>query len=253
MTAVAAAATAPLASGATDPVFVSSNPNGGWSEGGYYVHNNVWNGAKYQPCTSTLHAWSHAHWYAAARMNNRSGDGAVKAYPNAHRDFNRAPVSSFESITSGFAETSPQAGIYDFAYDLWLNGIAKPGCTEIMVWTENFGQTPSGRHMRDVSFDGRTFKVYATSDKSYLAFVAATNFTAGTLNLLALTRWTMSQGWLGANATLDQICYGVEIVSTDDAEAKFEVTGFSIDAKLSPKADPSDRPNAALNPAPDRR
>ena len=38
---------------AGDPVFVTSKPNGGWSTGGYYVHNNMWNSAKYHPCTST--------------------------------------------------------------------------------------------------------------------------------------------------------------------------------------------------------
>src|SRR3954462_2351778 len=41
-----------------DPLFVTSDPNGGWSEGGYYVHNNLWNSRKYEPCTSTLHASS---------------------------------------------------------------------------------------------------------------------------------------------------------------------------------------------------
>src|SRR5262245_53172254 len=31
------------ASACTNPVFVTSDPNGGWSDGGYYVHNNMWN------------------------------------------------------------------------------------------------------------------------------------------------------------------------------------------------------------------
>jgi hypothetical protein len=26
---------------AANPLFVTSDPNGGWSEGGYYVHNNM--------------------------------------------------------------------------------------------------------------------------------------------------------------------------------------------------------------------
>ena len=60
-----------------DKEFVTSDPNGGRSIHGYYVHNNMWNRAQYSPCTSTLHARSHDDWYVVARMNNKTGDGAV--------------------------------------------------------------------------------------------------------------------------------------------------------------------------------
>lgn len=33
----------PALAGGGDPVFVTSDPKGGWSNGGYYVHNNMWN------------------------------------------------------------------------------------------------------------------------------------------------------------------------------------------------------------------
>ncbi len=228
---IALSAVALLATGAASPKFVTSDPNGGWPDGGYYVHNNMWNSAKYSPCTSTLHAWSHDKWRVVTRMNNKTGDGAVKTYPNVHRDYRSVPVSSFDSITSTFAETSPHVGIYNFAYDLWINGIAKPGCTEIMIWTENFKQVPGGRYVQDVTFDGRTYKVYKRSGSGYIAFVATANFTSGTVNLLEIMKWVMAKGWLSDKSTLNQICYGVEIVSTDDTEATFQVTAFSIDAK----------------------
>jgi hypothetical protein len=223
-------ATVFVATCAAGPVFVTSDPNGGWPEGGYYVHNNLWNSAKYKPCTSTLSAWSHDHWQVVTRMNNKSRDGAVKTYPNVHRDYARVPIGSFDSLTSSFAETSPRTGIYDFAYDIWVNGIAKPGCTEIMIWNDNCGQTPSGDPMQDVNFGGRTFKVYKTRDSGYLAFVAATNFTSGTVNLLEMMKWTMAKNWLSSTSTVDQICFGVEVVSTDDVDSTFQVTAFSIEA-----------------------
>ena len=75
-----------FATSAADPKFVTSDPNGGWSEGGYYVHNNMWNRASY-PCASKLYATSHDSWYVVTRMNNKTGDGAVKTYPNVHRDY----------------------------------------------------------------------------------------------------------------------------------------------------------------------
>ncbi|MHC4521158.1 MAG: GH12 family glycosyl hydrolase domain-containing protein [Planctomycetota bacterium] len=212
----------------TDPVFVTADRNGGWSNAGYYVHNNMWNSAKYGPSAQTLYAWSFDHWHVVARMSNSTGDGAVKTYPNVHKDYDRVPIGSLDSLTSTFAATGPQVGIYNFAYDIWINGIATPGCTEIMIWTDNFNQVPGGRHVRDVTFAGRTYRVYKRAGSGYIAFVPTANFTSGTLDLLEMANWTIAQGWLPAQSTLNQICFGVEIVSTDDTDATFAVTAFSI-------------------------
>jgi hypothetical protein len=239
-----------LPAGAADPAFVTSDKNGGWAEGGYYVHNNMWNSAKYEPCTSTLHAWSHDQWQVVTRMNNRTGDGAVKTYPNVHRDYHGALVSSFESITSSFAEKSPGSGIYNFAYDLWLNGIARPGCTEIMIWTENCKQVPGGSYVQDVVFDARTYKVYRRAQSGYIAFVAAADFRSGTVNLLDFMKWVIARGWLPETSTLDQVCFGVELVSTDDQEATFQVAAFSIDSKLKPAPEPVRPASATTNATP---
>jgi hypothetical protein len=246
----ALSAAALLATGASNPAFVTSDPNAGWSDGGYYVHNNMWNHAKYSPCASTLYAWSHDNWYVVTRMNNKTGDGAVKTYPNVHRDYRSVPLDSFDSITSRFAETSPHAGIYNVAYDIWINGIARPGCTEIMIWTDNFNQVPGGKHVEDVTFGSQTYKVYRNSRSGYIAFVAATNFTSGTVNLLDIMKWATAQGWFSSKSTLNQICFGVEIVSTDDADATFRVTDFSIDAKLRPGPDGTAPASGATNSTP---
>jgi hypothetical protein len=237
---IALLATALLAAGADAPEFVTSDPNGGQSINGYYVHNNLWNAAKYSPCTSTLHARSHDDWYVVTRMNNKAGDGAVKTYPNVHKDYRRVPIGSFESLTSRFAATGPRVGIYNVAYDLWINGIATKRCTEIMVWTENFNQVPGGRYVQDATFGGRRYKVYKSAGNSrYIAFVAAENFTSGTVDLLAIMNWTIAKGWLPPDSTLHQVCFGVEMVSTDDQDATFKVTEFSIDAKPKPPPAPA--------------
>ena len=220
-----------LAGSAAEPAFVTSDPNGGWAHGGYYVHNNMWNSAKYSPCTSTLYAWAPNNWYVMTRMNNQKGDGAVKTYPNVHRDYRSVPISTFTSLTSTFAETSPSVGIYNVAYDLWLNGIATPGCTEIMIWTKNSKQVPGGRFVQDATFGGRTFKVYTTPNHGYVAFVAAANFSSGTVDLLEIMNWAAEKGWFERKSTVNQICFGVEVVSTEDTEARFQVSAFSIDAK----------------------
>jgi hypothetical protein len=47
--------------GCTKPVFVTSDTNGGWSDGGYYVHNNMWN-SSVQLGPETLYACSYRDW-----------------------------------------------------------------------------------------------------------------------------------------------------------------------------------------------
>jgi hypothetical protein len=142
--------------------------NGGWSNGGYYVHNNMWNCRKYS-CSETLYACSYHSWYVVANMNNNSGDGAVKTYPNVHKDYQNVPIRSFKSITSTFATTSPHVGIYNVAYDIWTNGIATSGSTEFMIWTENFHQTPAGSRVTTATFGGRNYNVWKTANIDRLA------------------------------------------------------------------------------------
>jgi hypothetical protein len=43
------------------PVFVTADTNGGWSDGGYYVHNNMWNSAM-QMGPETMYACSYRNW-----------------------------------------------------------------------------------------------------------------------------------------------------------------------------------------------
>ena len=128
-----------------------------WNVSPYFVSNNMWNASGYS-VSQTLYACSYSNWYVTATMNNDNGDGAVKTYPNSQRDFNE-PISSLSSVTSTFAETSPGTGIYEDAYDIWINGLATSGSTELMIWTQNNGQTPCGsvqgtRHVRRADLHG---------------------------------------------------------------------------------------------------
>lgn len=120
------------------------------------------------------------------------------------------------------------SGIYEFAYDIWLNGVASGGSTEIMIWTDNYKQVPSGSVLDTVTFDGETYDVYKSG--SYIAFVDQKNVTSGTLNLLSFFNYVIGKGWIAATSTLGAIDYGVELVSTDGADATFAVTDFSLKA-----------------------
>jgi Glycosyl hydrolase family 12 len=162
-----------------------------------------------------------------AKMDDATHDGAVKTYPNVHKDFSGAPaLSSFTAISSSFAHAGPHVGIYEFAYDMWLNGVATSGSTEVMIWTDNYKQVPSGSVQETVTFDGQSYQVYKSG--SYIAFVAVNNVTSGTVNLLAFFNHLITKGWIPSTSTLGAIDYGVELVSTNATDATFAVTDFSL-------------------------
>lgn len=211
------------------PQYVTSDQNGMWNLSPYFVANDMWNVSGYN-VSQTLSACSFSNWYVTATMDNSKGDGAVKTFPNSHRDFDNSPrVSSFKSITSTFADTGPASGIYEDAYDIWLNGIGGSSSTEVMIWTSNHGQTPSGTTQGTVTIGGMSYTAWKTAG-DYIAFVANANFASGSVNLLAFFQWLMSKGWIGGDATLAQVDYGVELVSTNGVPATFAFTGFTINA-----------------------
>ncbi len=225
------------AAACTNPKFVTSDPNGMYFSGRYVVHNNMWNIDGYD-VSETLSACSPSNWYVRATANNSSGDGAVKTYPNVHQDFHNwstgaePRLSTFTTIRSSFAARTPGFGIYNAAYDIWLNGV--PGDHEVMIWTDNYKQVPSGSLIaKGQKFAGHQWKVYATDDNGYLAFVPNKRLTRETLPLRKMLSWLVSRGRVPGDATLGQICFGFEIVSTDGRPATFTVTDFSLKIRRS--------------------
>jgi hypothetical protein len=211
----------------TKPHFATSDPNGGVADGGYYVHNNLWNASSYPGTKGTTQVCSYRSWNHIGTAKN-NGDGGVKTYPNVHKDYSGRTISSFSKLTSTFAATSPGTGIYDVAYDLWLNGVPND---EVMIWTDNHKQVPAGsRFASGVKVSGYTWDVYATGDNGYLAFVPSNGarITSGTIDIKAMLSYLVSKGRVASNATVDQICYGVEIVDTGGSPATWRFTDFSI-------------------------
>lgn len=222
------------AAACTSPRFVTSDQNGMWSTGRYIVHNNMWNIGGYN-VRETLAACSHRNWKVTATASNASGDGAVKTYPNVHRDFHdwgtgREPrLSSFTRLRSRFAATTPRVGIYNAAYDIWLNGV--PGQHEVMIWTDNYRQVPAGRPVGSHRFSGHRWRVWATPDNSYIAFVPRHRITQGRLGIKRMLDWLVARGRLEKNVTVGQICFGFEIVSTGGRPATFKVDDFAVTAQ----------------------
>ncbi len=214
----------------TAPVFTTSDTNGGWSDGGYYVHNNMWNANSGE----TLFACAYNNWYVEA--TGYSGT-SVKTYPNVHKDMPNAfttgvPFNSYGTISSSFgALQGPRVGIYNVAYDLWLNGVGwGGGSTEMMIWTENFNQRPLGSIKATFTGSGMTFDVwhYNDGDANVVSFVVRNTMLSGNLNLKEMISWAISKGYIPPNPSVNQIGYGVEICSTDNTKQRFSFTDFSV-------------------------
>ena len=215
-------------------MFVTSDRDGGWSTSGYYVHNNMWNDEETLG-PETLYACSYKNWYVTSTQTNHAG--AVKTYPNVHKDFNNLDgtrLNNFSTITSTFAGRGPRVGIYNVAYDLWLNGVGwGNGTTELMVWTENFNQRPAGSIVATYSAGGHTFDVWRLNDgdANLVSFAVRGTLYSGSLDLKAMISWAISMGYIPANPLVNQIGYGVEIVSTNGKPATFTFTDFSVTAR----------------------
>ena len=225
----------------TNPKAVPVDPGNAQSgvvKGHYFVTNDSWNARHYRGLSQTLFVCNYDSWYAVAAMNNDSGDGAVKTSPNVQETWYPTPtaLSSWKSITSRFSDvppgTGPGYGTWEFAYDIWLNGLADANSTEIMIWTYNNGQAPYGSPVGSFTDAGQDYVVYRSPppDK-YIAFVALNGSLSGRVNLLDFFRYAIGQGWMPASSKLYQICHGVELVSTNGKREKFAVNNFSIGMK----------------------
>lgn len=227
-----------------NPTYTTTKSDDGKTFGDYYVHNNMWNASGYN-VTQKLEACSAQKWNVTTTADNSKKDGAVKTYPNVHKDYHNWSTGAepkwdtVANLNSTFGATAPRGAgqIYNVAYDIWLNGV--PGNREIMIWTENWNQTPAGSKVGSVQVAGKTWDFWATGKNDILTFVSPQPMTSGSLDLKAVLTWLSQQGRIPANSTLGQICYGVEVVSTNGQAATFKFTDFSIGGSTIPTPTPS--------------
>jgi hypothetical protein len=204
--------------------------------GDYYADAGLWAaaGSDYH---SRMVVCSPGRWEVTARVTD-GGSRSVKAYPNVHMDFldwnsGQAPrVSDFTRIRASYRANAARVGTYNVAFDIWLNGIG-PGAHELMIWTENRGQTPAGEPVGHMRFAKRRWTLWkgSVSGIEYLALVPNRALSSGRLPLLEVMNRLIRTGHLPASSTLAQIGFGVEIVSTDGRPAVFRVSKFRVQAE----------------------
>ncbi|MFO7191298.1 MULTISPECIES: hypothetical protein [Thermocrispum] len=235
------AATTVAAQKCADPVQTWSTDDGGGPIDGngegdgkdYYGGPNVWNDNG--TVSHNMAVCSFSSWYVEAAATD-AGDGAVLSYPNVHKDWHdwnsgaEPSLDSFERIPTRFAHEAPDVGAWNFAYDVWINGVGNgPGTTELMIWTQYQDQRPAGDLRDTVTVGDTEWELWATDDDEIVSFVATEPMTSGELDIKQFTDHLVSSGMLKDGSTLGQIGYGVEIVDTA-GQQRFDVTDFQVDA-----------------------
>jgi hypothetical protein len=189
-----------------------------------------------QPCgPESVHVCSASSWYVESQ--EPANNTAVLTFPGVQDNFGTGKgvaISSYKSMTSTYAFVIPNIGDYEMTYDIWLNGEASAGCTEIMIWLDNHGQTPAGSVVHsNVAVGGSTFNVWRSTSGSWqtISFETTSSFSptaSGTVDLLAIYNYVVQQGWMAASSALYQIGFGPEICSTGGQNETFYINDFTI-------------------------
>jgi len=227
------AASGSAASSCTKTSATCMADNTGCNVASYYLYDNQWNcGPKSGNHCGPESAYGCANADGTVSFvttsNQPAGNTAVLTYPAVQSNFNSNPaLSSFRSITSSYTETSPHVGDYEVAYDCWFNNQAN----EVMVWVDNYNQVPAGKKVATgVTVGGHTWDVWWVQSSGYLAFNITSTLTSGTVDLLALFKYAVLNGWLPANSTVGQLAFGIEVCSTGGNAATFTIDSYSLTA-----------------------
>lgn len=216
----------------TNPVWNSSADFGQWSTNGFLVNNNKWNTGEAGP--QSIHACGYNSWYVVSDQPQIANNpGSIKTYPDTQKNFNQT-IGSFNSITSTFAHSAPAVGEWNFAYDIWLNGLATSSSTEVMIWTDHRypGTLPPGgaQDTRTPTIDGISYKAWRRSNGNggwYIGLAMTEKRNTGAVNLLHVFDYLSSQGWTSDSTKVSAIEYGVEIAWTGGPQT-FRLNNYSL-------------------------
>jgi len=199
----------------------------------YSVNQDMWNPGP--GSTQTLTATSAGHWQVST---DQPGGAAVRSYPNVSENLGQ-PISNYTAAVATFAERMPSGAAAEAAFDVWVNGVpgiaraSATGMIEVMVWTQNHGNTPAGTKTTTVTIGGQTFAVWECTTSRcvghpYYAFVLSRNETSGRVHILTALRWLVHRGLIPASDPLTQVAYGWEVRNTGGAARTFAVSSYRL-------------------------
>ena len=119
---------------------------------------------------------------------------SVQTYPNVHRDYNDVALTMIKSAR--FAATGPRCAgcVYNIAFDIWLgSGLSH----ELMLWTDNWGQRPSGKVVDTVTIGGHEYQVWrsGSGDGGVISYLSTTPQLSGDMPLSEFFKDVQNRGW----------------------------------------------------------
>jgi hypothetical protein len=217
----------------TDANIVSNTAN----PGSLTVSPNVWGPISGE--TATLYANGPTNWYTT--FNVPAGNTSVTAFPNVGMTYNEQPLSDYTSLTSSFSENENVNPGTDgwAAYDNWFNNYGN----EVMIQLDfaNGGNGPCGdtTGVYDVQFGGsngvpvQDWQLCQFGSEIIWQLSAPgthnlMNEQSGSVDILAMTQWLETHGYLPTTSTITGLSFGWEICSTGGVPENFQMNNFTI-------------------------
>jgi hypothetical protein len=221
----------------------SQNPGEGCPDGNGYLYSGITNSNGYNTRVindmwnppgaghpQTIYVDNPGHWQVVS--DQPAGNTAVLAYPDVQQIFSltsnaAAPLSSFKTVVSDFAESMPNGGDNEAAYDIWLGTASSSFSQEVMIWVDDHRTNPPpGTVVGRPTFFGAKYTVWDASGTVYM--VRDSNETSGHVDILTMLDWLESNGYSPAGSGLNQIDFGWEICSTDGKPATFTMSQYDL-------------------------
>jgi hypothetical protein len=171
----------------------------------------------------------------SVKLNAKAGTTRVVAYPDAQCILTESIPANLTSSYNITPPTSPSSMDYEFAYDFWINTATAIKSSdpwgnnqEIMIWTYNHGQTPSGKVEATLSDGSKVWGAGTTTNgASTISIVLPENETSGTVDLASILSELRTKGLINsADTGIDDVEYGIE--APYGAGQTFTVNSFSV-------------------------
>lgn len=187
------------------------------------VRNNEWDSSGPQ----SVWAGSNGAFGACATQ-----PGGVWPYPDEQLPVGTR-LSRLATVDVGFPERVPNTGAWESAFDIWLGGgPGTPGVTEVMIWTDDHGQSTGNTPEGAITVDGTTYDLSVNGGVRRITLIMQQASTSGTVSILDVLRHLATDSRTNSLVTPDpllaEVDWGWEISDTDGRPLSFETTSYTV-------------------------
>ncbi|HEX4834157.1 MAG TPA: hypothetical protein VH478_24045 [Trebonia sp.] len=206
-----------------------------------FVNNDMWNPPG-QGHPQTIYVNDPGNWKVVS--DQAKGNTSVLSYPSVQQVFTLstdkpAPISTFQTLLSDYAESMPSGGDNEAAYDIWLGtSPATAYSQEVMIWVDNHRTNPPpGKLFARPQFFGTQFTVYkdASTSPATVYFVRNQNATSSQVHIISMLKWLETARLSPAGSGINDIEFGWEICSTNSQPWTFTVSKYDLVSECAKK------------------